>query len=165
MSDNGGASFNEGHKNIRILLPTSLPLSRLDPSALHNVRSSHSFTSRVSHTNDEGYHRCTIATSCLQALDQFLHLPDLDILLSLAIWVTHVCGFDDLREWCCKWRKWKNKARRGKEEDRVLTFCGVVVVLVLVTGFSFKFCDAAAGWIKRVSVTVQVLAPCEINVC
>ena len=45
-------------------------------------------------TNNEGNHGCSIATSGFQALDQFLHLPDLDILLGLVgLGVTHDGGF------------------------------------------------------------------------
>ena len=44
-------------------------------------------------TNDERNHRGSISSSSLQALDELLHLPDLDVLLGLVgLGVTHVGG-------------------------------------------------------------------------
>jgi hypothetical protein len=44
-------------------------------------------------TNDERYHGGSISSCCFEALDQLLHLPDLDVLLGLIrLGVTHLGG-------------------------------------------------------------------------
>ena len=53
--------------------------------ATNVVRRAHIRTNmRTVRTNDQGYHRGSIPSCRFQTFDQFLHFPDLDVLLRLA---------------------------------------------------------------------------------
>jgi hypothetical protein len=81
-------------QRIRILLPTSLLLEKPDPWELENgCQQLHKTPIWAEHTNDEGNHRGSISSRCLEALDQLLDLPDFDVLLGLVgLGVTHIDG-------------------------------------------------------------------------
>ncbi len=78
--------MQEIKQDAQILQPTFWQLARPGPWALYRVsraavcRHSQTLGGR---TNDEGNHACAIATGGLEALDQLLDLPDLNVLLSL----------------------------------------------------------------------------------
>lgn len=70
-----------GH-SIRILPPTSLPREKSGPSALQfRVSGDDKRSSSKALTNNEGNHGRSISAGGFQALDQLLHLPDLNVLL------------------------------------------------------------------------------------
>ena len=73
----------------QILLPTSSLYVRLDLLVLL-VKSQYSCISlqKGKPTNDQRYHRCSIAPSSFKSFDQLLHLPYLNILLRLVSWLT-----------------------------------------------------------------------------
>lgn len=75
-------------RTVRILQPTSLPLAKFDPSALHEkkVIGGTGFTGQSGargRTDDERNHGSSISAGGFQALDELLHLPNLDVLLGI----------------------------------------------------------------------------------
>lgn len=71
----------------------------------------------VIRTNDKGNHGRSITTSRLQTLDQFLHLPDLDVLLGLRIRIAHDCGLI-LSAICCSGKEEEEEESQEKDGKR-----------------------------------------------
>jgi hypothetical protein len=87
--------------SIRILLPTSWPHARLGPLVLETLLDIYAMHDAATVlTNDQRNHGGSIASSRFQAFDQFLHLPDLDILLCLVgLGVTHFDRLGRFKMW------------------------------------------------------------------
>ena len=67
----------------------------------------------ISRRYDERNHGRAISSGFLQALDQFLDLPDLDILVSMLSCVTHGCLLSMFRCWVVTKLVWKYQSLRS----------------------------------------------------
>jgi hypothetical protein len=92
VSKHAACGVSGAAKDLHILQPTSWRLWRFDPLALHD-RSVSGRPRSLRHdarTNDERNHGGSISSGRFESLDQFLDLPDLDVLLGLVrLRVTH----------------------------------------------------------------------------
>ena len=91
-------------------------------------------------TNNEGNHGCSIAASSLQALDQLLDLPDLDVLLGLVrLGVAHFGCWGRFKYW---------KSREMVRRDASLTLRKSTVSRLSLSVSTFLLCFAFRLWGK-----------------